>query len=217
MLKRLLVIILLIFVSACSAQKTITPAPIVTEESLSIIAQKAGEKLAFDLGIRFTEVSIDNIESVDWPDACLGIVKQDEMCASVITPGYKVTLTAEGMQYVYHTNQDGSLIIAEDKNSVEVPMIDPNSPTAVNAARQFLAEILSIKPITIKVLDYSSRDWPDGCLGIAEKGISCIQVITPGYLIRLEVNGITYNLRTNLSGSLVKLDTTKPQPGSQDS
>jgi hypothetical protein len=217
MLKRLFPIILIIFVSACSAQLTVTPAPVVTEESLSTIAQKAGEKLASELGISLQDVSIDNIESVDWPDACLGIIKQDEMCANVITPGYIVSMTAAGMKYIYHTNQDGSLIIAEENKSGEIPLIDPNSPIAVNAARQFLADLLSIKPITIKVVGYSSRDWPDGCLGIAEKDISCIQVITPGYLVKLEVNGIPYNLRTNSSGSLIKLDTNKPQPGSQDS
>ena len=217
MLKRLFTIILIIFVSACSAQNTVTPAPVVTEESLSIIAQKAAEKLATELGISLQDVSIDNIESVDWPDACLGIIKQDEMCASVITPGYKVSMTAAGMQYIYHTNHDGSLIIAEENKSREIPLIDPNSPIAVNAARQFLADLLSIKPITIKVVDYSSRDWPDGCLGIAEKGISCLQVITPGYLVTLEHDGITYKIRTNTSGTLIKLDTTNPQPGTQDS
>jgi hypothetical protein len=208
---------LIIFVSACSAQLTVTPAPVVSEESLSTIAQKAGEKLASELGISLQDVSIDNIESVDWPDACLGIIKQDEMCANVITPGYKVSMTAAGMKYIYHTNQDGSLIIAEENKSREIPLIDPNSPIAVNAARQFLADLLSIKPITIKVVDYSSRDWPDGCLGIAEKGISCLQVITPGYLVTLELDGITYKIRTNTSGTLIKLDTTNPQPGTQDS
>ena len=217
MLKRLLIVLLLILLTACSAEKTTTPAPVVTEESLSLIAQRTGEKLAGELGIKISEVSVDKIEPVDWPDACLGIMKPDQMCASVITPGYKVTLTANMAQYIYHTNHDGSLIIAEENKSREIPLIDPNSPIAVNAARQFLADLLSIKPITIKVVDYSSRDWPDGCLGIAEKGISCLQVITPGYLVTLELDGITYKIRTNTSGTLIKLDTTNPQPGTQDS
>lgn len=217
MLKKLLLISLLLFVSACSVQKTITPVPIITQEPLSIITQKAGEMLAADLNIKYSEISVDKIEPVNWPDACLGIIKPDEMCASVITPGYKVTLTAKGGQYIYHTNQDGSLIIAEEKFTGEVSMVDPNFPIAVDAARQFLAEQLSIKPITIKIIDFSTRDWPDGCLGIAEKDISCIQVITPGYLIKLDVDGKTYSLRTNSSGSLIKLDLTNPQPGTQDS
>jgi len=217
MLKRLLVIILIICVSACSAQKTTTPAPIVTEETLSLIAQKTVAKLAADLGVGISEVSIDNIEPVNWPDACLGIVKQDQMCASVITPGYKVSMTAVGMQYIYRTNHDGSLIISEEKSTGEVPLIDPNFPNAVDASRQFLAELMSVKPITIKIIEFSARDWPDGCLGIAEEGISCIQVITPGYLVKLELDGQTFTLRTNTSGTLIKLDTTKPQPGSQDS
>lgn len=217
MLKRIFVIALLLFVSACSAQKTTTPVPNIAEEPLSLIAQKTGEKLAADLGVDISEVSIDKIEPVDWPDACLGIVKPDQMCASVITPGYKVTLTVKMTQYIYHTNQDGSLIISEEESIGEVPLIDPNLPYAVDASRQFLAELMSVKPITIKVIDYSARDWPDGCLGIAEKDISCIQVITPGYLVKLELDGQTYNLRTNTSGTLIKLDTTKPQPGSQDS
>jgi len=217
MLKRLLVIILLIFVGACSAQKTTTPSPVETEESLSLIAQKTAERLAAALNVNISEVSVDKIESVDWPDACLGIIKQDQMCASVITPGYRVALTVNMTQYIYHTNKDGSLIIADEKSIGETPLLDPNSPYAVDAAKQFLAELLSVKPSTVKIIGYSTRDWPDGCLGIAEKDISCIQVITPGYLVKLDVDGITYNLRTNSSGSLIKLDLTNPQPGTQDS
>lgn len=217
MLKRFIVILLLIFVSACSVQKTTTPAPIITEESLSVIAQKAGERLAAELGLNISEISVDKIEPVDWPDACLGIVKMDQVCASVITSGYKVFLTAKMTQYIYHTNQDGSLILAEEKTIPEVPLDNSTLPHAVDAARQFLAELLSVKTSTIKVINYSAVDWPDGCLGIAEEGISCIQVITPGYLVNLELDGIAYKIRTNASGTLIKLDTTNPQTDTQDS
>jgi len=49
----------------------------------------------------------------DWPDACLGLADEDEMCAQVITSGYRVKATANGKDYTYRTNSDGSVIKRE--------------------------------------------------------------------------------------------------------
>lgn len=49
---------------------------------------------------------------IEWPDACLGFPQEDEMCAQVITPGYDIVLQYKGIQYRYHTNNDGSALRA---------------------------------------------------------------------------------------------------------
>lgn len=50
----------------------------------------------------------------EWPDSCLGLANEDEMCAQVITPGYEVVVKAGQGEYTYRTNSDGSQI-REDK------------------------------------------------------------------------------------------------------
>jgi hypothetical protein len=64
--------------------------------------------LANELGIDSSAVTVVSSEAVEWPDACLGVTSAGEMCAQVITPGYKIVLSANGNTYTYHTDQTGS-------------------------------------------------------------------------------------------------------------
>jgi hypothetical protein len=66
--------------------------------------------LAQHLNVDPDTIKLISVEPVDWPDGCLGIQQPDVMCIMVITPGYKVILEADGKQYEYHTNQDGSSV-----------------------------------------------------------------------------------------------------------
>ena len=50
-----------------------------------------------------TGATLVTVERVDWPDACLGAAEADEVCATVITPGYRVILQRDGSLIEYHT------------------------------------------------------------------------------------------------------------------
>ena len=39
----------------------------------------------------------------DWPDSCYGLARQDELCLTVITPGYRVIVEQAGSRIEYHT------------------------------------------------------------------------------------------------------------------
>jgi inhibitor of cysteine peptidase len=62
-------------------------------------------------GIPAEEISIVEVRSVEWPDACLGVQIEGMMCAQVITPGYVVQLDVAGVFMVFHTNADGSQVL----------------------------------------------------------------------------------------------------------
>ena len=66
--------------------------------------------LARHLSLPESSVSVVSYEYVEWPTACLGIQKPGQMCATVITPGYRVVLSAGGLSFQVHTNQSGSSI-----------------------------------------------------------------------------------------------------------
>lgn len=78
-----------------------TPPPAVTQAEI---------ELSEELGIAREEIVVDGWEPVEWPDACLGLAQPDELCAQVITPGYRVVFLAQGQEYVAHTDQDGEQI-----------------------------------------------------------------------------------------------------------
>ena len=54
---------------------------------------------------------------------------------------------------------------------------------------------------TLTVYSTESLDWSDASLGCPEPGYSYAQVITPGYRITFDVEGVHYKVHTNLSGS----------------
>lgn len=64
--------------------------------------------LAGTLGLPVAEVRIAGVEAVDWSDTCLGAPRPDEMCAEVITPGYRVVFATPQGRYVIHTDQTGT-------------------------------------------------------------------------------------------------------------
>ncbi len=60
--------------------------------------------LAERLGLEPGEIEVAEVEPVDWPDACLGAALEREVCAQVVTPGYRVILSAGDREYEYHTD-----------------------------------------------------------------------------------------------------------------
>ncbi|OJX40870.1 MAG: hypothetical protein BGO78_12410 [Chloroflexi bacterium 44-23] len=71
--------------------------------------EKAILLLARQLNISPTEILVQSIEPVQWPDSCLGIGGSGS-CLTVITPGFRIILEARGQRFEYHSNSDGSLL-----------------------------------------------------------------------------------------------------------
>lgn len=73
---------------------------------------KTRDVLASKLGISADQITIINVEPVEWPDSCLGLSKPGVMCAMMITPGYRVILRANNSDYEYHTSKKSSIVFA---------------------------------------------------------------------------------------------------------
>jgi hypothetical protein len=98
--------------AACSALQgsslpTVPPDLATTAADIPQAALNAQQALADQLQIGVDSIQIVQVEPVEWPDACLGITKTDIACAQVVTPGYRVILSANGQTYEFHTNQSG--------------------------------------------------------------------------------------------------------------
>jgi hypothetical protein len=50
-------------------------------------------------------IQVASIEAVEWSDASLGCPEPGMAYAQVITPGYRLILTANGERHEYHTDQ----------------------------------------------------------------------------------------------------------------
>jgi hypothetical protein len=149
------------------------------------------EALAAKLDVALTQLEIQVLKPVTWPDACLGIPEAGEACAQVQTPGYGGMLFLDGEQFEFRM----------DESAENIRLI----PGAALSARQTLAFRLGLSMEQINIIDIQPQEWPDACLGLAQAGQICAQMITPGYLVVLEVDGDQYEYRTDQAGSLVVL------------
>lgn len=86
------------------------------------------------------------------------------------------------------------------------PTGEPTPPADVSAsARQALAQKLEISTQDVRILSAEKTQWPDACLGMAEEGELCAQVITPGWRLTLEAQGERFEAHTDENGQQVRI------------
>jgi hypothetical protein len=76
--------------------------------SLGSVEDAVIKQLANNLGLDEKDIIVVSSTETEFGDACLGVSMPEVMCAQVITPGRIIVLEANGVQYEYHTNADGS-------------------------------------------------------------------------------------------------------------
>lgn len=86
-------------------------------------------------------------------------------------------------------------------------------PEAVVAAQQWLATQLSVAAEQVQVTEVEQAEWTDSCLGLGRPNESCLQVITPGWRAVFEINGQRYEVRTDETGSVIRLASPEEIPG----
>ena len=76
----------------------------------------------------------------------------------------------------------------------------PDSERAFDGAREALAQRLGVDPLTIQRVEVDTQEWNDACLGVTSPGEMCAQVITPGWVVVLNVGGQRYEAHTDQEG-----------------
>lgn len=85
-----------------------------------------------------------------------------------------------------------------------------NLPDAVGQAVLQDASKRSGLPVAqLRIVAFMQRDWPDGCLGLAQPETICTQQVVPGWQVKVVNHGQAFIYRTNHTGSIVKLGSGK--------
>lgn len=107
--------VLLLVMSAACAPRATTPAiPEAPVELPRDVEAAVKEALSARIDVEVEQIEVVSAQEEEWSDACLGLGRPEEGCAQVITPGWRVTLRAEGEEYVFRTDQDGSTVRMEE-------------------------------------------------------------------------------------------------------
>lgn len=83
----------------------ITPTP---EQFLNPI-ESPERVLAKETNFTLDQITLLDSEHADWNSACLGAAKPGEICAQVITPGFRITLDTPAGIYEIHTDETGKV------------------------------------------------------------------------------------------------------------
>lgn len=128
-----------------------------------------------------------------WSDSCLEIAPPSEVCVQENIPGYMVVLYSEPSVFEVHTDLTGQIVYALNYLTQTV--------TAADVAIYLLAKQLALPTSSILIQTMETVDWPDSCLGVYSENVICATMQTPGYLIRLDVQGTVYEFHADIYGS----------------
>ncbi|NLF66123.1 MAG: hypothetical protein GX579_16145 [Chloroflexi bacterium] len=102
---------------------------------------------------------------------------------------------------------------AEPTPAVETPEADDEAAAASEAAREALAERENVPVDEIEIVSSEPMEWTDSCLGLGGPAESCLQVITPGWLVLLQLpdSDTVVEARTDETGDVVRFqEATDP-------
>ena len=198
---------------------TATPLPETTEqptpdgsegpegtEGSDAIAAAVVAFLAQELGVAEDQIEATEVVDVEFSDSCLGLGGPAESCLQAITPGWLVLLDVNGAPYEVHTDETGQQIrIAPALPEESDVPADMAADTAAAAAQEFVAAELDVALGDVQVVSVEPTEFNDGCLGFGRPDESCIQVITTGWIVILDVGGQTYEAHTDETGQQVRL------------
>ncbi|MFZ1707381.1 MAG: carboxypeptidase-like regulatory domain-containing protein [Anaerolineae bacterium] len=103
----------LLILTACApvmtqATREVPPLPPTLDPNpLPAYVVPAQADLMRKLDLPSTEVVASTVETVDWPNSCLGLMKPEDVCLEVITPGYRIIFHTPKGDYAYHTDRSG--------------------------------------------------------------------------------------------------------------
>jgi hypothetical protein len=86
------------------------PAHGVAQPLVDLAIAQLAEQLDVEVGL----IRVERVEPVDFPDASLGAPQPDMMYAQVITPGYVVELSYQGVPYVFHGSGQQVVLVPQE-------------------------------------------------------------------------------------------------------
>jgi hypothetical protein len=95
---------------------SVAPPPATTApagDAAGHVTELARAALAQELGVNVGDITVVSADEQEWSDSSLGCPKEGEVYLQVITPGYLVTLEAEGQRYEYHTDSGQRIVRCE--------------------------------------------------------------------------------------------------------
>lgn len=153
---------------------------------------EAQNLVANQFGFDPSKVILLKTSEKTWINNCLELPNANEECNPGEVPGFLILLYADNYVFEVHSDEHSQNIRAINYLS------QYSSPLEV--AIRYLSVVEGLSSEEINVITFDPVEWPDSCLGVVEDGTVCVPVITPGYKILLDANGIPYEFHADFYG-----------------
>jgi hypothetical protein len=211
---------------ACGRSAIVTPSALETTDDFLVALEGAGASVAdtavlglpcFGVTGRVFQVNEALVQVYEYESEA----KREQVSATISSDGSTIqglpvvwpdrpNIWAVGQLIVVYSGTGGGIILLLD-GLLGDPITDIGSsidepyPPGVTAAIQLLAEELAVDPSEVVVAHFEAVDWSDACLGLAEPGEICAEVITPGWRVLLRVDQMEFELHTDDLGESVRI------------
>lgn len=107
---------------------------------------------------------------------------------------------------------DTAIIDSPGTNLDTMPaVVDPAQADIQNQAadivRNVLASRLKVDASSLSLVSVEPIDWADACLGEAQEGEACAEVVTPGFRITFSSDDQNFTYHTDLAGGVIRQET----------
>jgi hypothetical protein len=167
------------------------PGPALTE---ALAIEKARGLVRAEKDLEDAELTVERAVPATWSDGSLGCAPKGARSLPVVTAGYRVLVRAGGKTHDVRVSADRVLLCEKEGSHRPASIEEDLRAGAVlqDRARKELAARLGVPATEVKVDTLERTTWPDRSLGCPEPGMAYAQVLTPGFVIRLQHEGRSY-------------------------
>lgn len=177
----------------------------VTAESPALLmqqaAQRAVSKLAGQLAVVESAITVTGNEPQTWPDSSMGCGRPGTAALTVVTEGYAVTLTAGGKQYRVHVSQSNATICDRPplaRKELRRPANARGLEAVIDLARADLAKRLGVDLTAVRLSRSQPQEFADSGLGCPRSDEQVLAGPVPGYKLYLRHAARMYTYHTDL-------------------
>ncbi|MEH2312780.1 MAG: hypothetical protein V7K35_15590 [Nostoc sp.] len=167
-----------------------------------LVANAVLQDLGRRQGISTRQVQIIDYNQQTWRNGCLELPQPDELCTQASVPGWRLVVSNDKQNWIYHTNSNGrSLRLASTNTSSD------KLPASVkNAVLQAASKRLQQPISQLTIIEAQQQTWRDGCLELPNADEFCTQALLPGWRVVVGQGEQTLVYHTNQTGSAIRLN-----------
>ncbi len=143
-----------------------------------------------------------------WKDGCLELGSPGTSCIQVLVPGWRVVVSVDGETLVYHTNDSGSFIRFNEKESKITAISDRMLPPAIkNAVLRDASEWSKLPISSLRIVKSDRHTWGNPCEVTFHRTCNQASYIpTPGWIVTVDSPNQQWIYHVNDDASVVALD-----------